>query len=574
MQHVHNQSNTLREIVGIAASHAGADTCLIPHVGSVGAAKAIDALAILHASAHPTEEAAKALLATRQMCAIITKNPSLEGADPAARQGEAVTKFLATLATNRRTTRRLKHFFSKPLRFAKKCPHVSAVLSSARLEMFKLLGQGPSDRDWEAFERAKVFSKGTVQGIAKGRFTDVDPYAKLSRTQTFTGSRRALLHFGPMLLHGPFRQLLQEYALLGQLKVGESDCSEATCVPKDASVDRFIAIEPMLNAMAQQGIRAMLDVYLRRWGITLTDQSENVRLAKIASMKGFAPNGFATIDLSSASDTITEELLRYLLPAGWFDLLDAARTHTVRWDGEVLATTSFSTMGNAFTFPLQCLIFSSMVKACIRLTVCEDTRWKVYGDDIILPLSASMLLMEVLRFSGFTPNETKSFVVGHFRESCGGDYLGGYDVRPVYLKEDVTKLVHKHQFFNALQRKNRAHPVLPYLYNTVKRPLVGPAIGPAGGETSHFVAPTWYLRKRRLCFWNTNTQSYQYRYSCLVGKSRKRHRKTELVSYLCSLLGSHGRWHDIRGSQRHAIEVRHTTTPWIMAGFAPLWYNL
>lgn len=552
------------------ASSFGLVEPLSPEVGQVARYKDRDLAAIIHAASHPTADVAKRLLRTRQAYAMITKNPCLQGADPTERRSAAVNKFFKTLAMNRITTKRLKHYFRHPSRMPRE---VAAVLGAAKMELFRLLGPTPSERDWENFVDAKVFSKGTVQGISNaGRFVDVDPYAKLSACQTFTGSKRCLQRFGHILINGRFATQLHSYLRKGVLKVEEREFSEATCVFKDAGTDRFIAIEALLNAMAQQGIRSMFDPYLRSWGITLHDQAGNIKLAKYASTLGFTPGGFATVDLSSASDTIIIELVKYLMPKGWFELLSDARSSTVRYEGTEYETTSFSTMGNAFTFPLQCLIFSSLVKACINASHCDDKRWKVYGDDIIVPLSASMLLVETLRFAGFTPNMTKSFYTGFFRESCGGDYLGGYNVRPVYLKDDVDKLDVKHQFFNALQLRMPEHPVLPYLYETVKRPLIGPAIGPQGGETSHFVAPVWLLRKRRMAVWNKNTQSYLYRYAAYTPKSRKRLRKVDKLRYICGLVGSYGRCHDIRGSQRFSIEVKCTTTPWIAPCLAPFWY--
>jgi len=330
----------------------------------------------------------------------------------------------------------------------------------------------------------------------------------------------------------------------------------------------------MLNAMAQQGILSMLEPLLRKWGINLHDQRRNVQLAKESSLKGCIPEGHSTIDLSSASDTITVELVKYLLPKLWFELLNDARTDAVEYEGVSHLSTSFSTMGNAFTFPLQCLIFASLTRACINASDCKDKDWRVYGDDIIIPSSASLLLLETLRFVGFIPNRSKSYITGFFRESCGGDFIRGEDVRPVYLKEDIDLLHAKHGFFNSLQRKQPGNPVLPFLYESVKRPLIGPAIGPAGGEITHFVCPSWLLRRRGWAKWQPAIQSYTYRYACLIGHSVKRTRKNKQAMYASALLGFYGKRHDIRGTQRFSVGVRFTSTPWIEANVAPLWYNV
>lgn len=90
-------------------------------------------------------------------------------------------------------------------------------------------------------------------------------------------------------------------------------------------------------------------------------------------------------------------------------------------------------MGNGFSFPLETLIFASLVHSVYAET--GDTVYRVYGDDIIVQQSSALLLIELLRYSGFRLNVDKSFVFGQFRESCGADYFGGINVRPYYIDE-------------------------------------------------------------------------------------------------------------------------------------------
>lgn len=93
----------------------------------------------------------------------------------------------------------------------------------------------------------------------------------------------------------------------------------------------------------------------------------------------------------------------------------------------------FSSMGNGYTFELETLIFAALAHACGG-KVGQDTF--VYGDDILVPTEISADVLALLRYSGFTPNQKKTFTTGHFRESCGGDFLMGHDVRPLFLKEN------------------------------------------------------------------------------------------------------------------------------------------
>jgi len=202
-------------------------------------------------------------------------------------------------------------------------------------------------------------------------------------------------------------------------------------VPKNAKTDRAIMVEPWLNSICQLGIGDYIARRLKRFGVDLQDQSRNKRLARRGSITG----ALATLDLSSASDSISMKLVEHLLPTPWFDLLLRFRTGVVvEKGGLVTRLQKFSSMGNGFTFPLESLIFWALTRAC-----CDDNDIvSVYGDDIICPTEKVGKVMSVLHATGFTVNEEKSFFEGPFRESCGGDYLSGIDVRPCYITGPLT----------------------------------------------------------------------------------------------------------------------------------------
>ena len=204
-------------------------------------------------------------------------------------------------------------------------------------------------------------------------------------------------------------------------------------VAKSAKTDRAIVVEPLLNTFFQAGIGRYIADQLRKHGQDIRDQKRNARLAKEGSLTG----ALATLDLSSASDTLSKGIVRHLLPDDWYDLLRAGRTSSVRYGDEVIHLKKFSSMGNGFTFPLETLIFYSLALAtCQHLSVKGPV--SVYGDDIIIPTDAAVPFMSVLRSVGFIPNPSKSFWEGPFRESCGKDYYRGIDIRPVYVKNTLT----------------------------------------------------------------------------------------------------------------------------------------
>lgn len=207
--------------------------------------------------------------------------------------------------------------------------------------------------------------------------------------------------------------------------------NKITCVPKNAKTDRTIAIEPSLNGFIQKGIDLFMRSRLRRVGIDLSNQSHNQKLAELASIHG----SHATIDLSMASDSISIELVRTLLPDDWFQALNLARSPSYSLDGKLRRYHKFCSMGNGFCFPLESLIFGAFCEYC--KSKADTGQYLVYGDDLIVPQGNALLLFEVLRDHGFKPNTDKTFVFGPFRESCGADFYLGTNVRPIYIKQEL-----------------------------------------------------------------------------------------------------------------------------------------
>lgn len=205
-------------------------------------------------------------------------------------------------------------------------------------------------------------------------------------------------------------------------------------VPKDSLTDRPICIEPDLNMFFQKGIGKMLKRRLKRQGIDLTDQTRNQTLAYIGSLFG----NLATIDLSSASDSISLWLCERLLPLRWFEMLMITRSEYVLKDDKYVRLEKISSMGNGFTFELESLIFWALAKATCLVKEVSTEDLSIYGDDIICPVAAAPLLIGVLSVVGFKTNKNKTFVDGPFRESCGKHYFMGADVSPFKIESPIT----------------------------------------------------------------------------------------------------------------------------------------
>lgn len=197
-------------------------------------------------------------------------------------------------------------------------------------------------------------------------------------------------------------------------------------VPKSNKTNRTIAAEPTLNMYFQLGIGTHIRRRLRRFGINLNDQTINQRLAYEGSLDG----NFATIDLENASNSLSYEAVKLLLPHDWFEVLDALRSPYGLLKGRKHTYRMFSSMGNGYTFELESLIFFAIAKVASE----RQSVVSVYGDDIIVEARNSENVIRWLEFFGFSTNRSKTFTVGHFRESCGKHYYFGADVTPFFVR--------------------------------------------------------------------------------------------------------------------------------------------
>jgi hypothetical protein len=234
--------------------------------------------------------------------------------------------------------------------------------------------------------------------------------------------------------------------------------SRLSFVPKTRNISRTICTEPLVNMLYQKGLAALIEARLEsRVGISLkTQPDKNRELARLGSLNG----RFGTIDLSSASDSMSLTMVNYMFPKRIVDLLGLCRSpFTVLPDGREVELHMVSSMGNAYTFPLQTLLFSAVVYGVYRVMGIEFSRpyrqnlgsFAVFGDDIIVKREAYNLTVRMLSFLGFVVNVDKSFNIGDFRESCGRDFFSGYNVRGVYIRSLKTV----YDVYSAINRLNR-----------------------------------------------------------------------------------------------------------------------
>lgn len=216
-------------------------------------------------------------------------------------------------------------------------------------------------------------------------------------------------------------------------------------VPKTALVHRSICVEPRWNMFIQLGIGTMIGDRLLRCGVDLRDQSRNQEAAQRAYF-----DGLATVDLSSASDTISKNLVLELLgDSDWSDLIFKSRSPCTLYKDVWRQNEKISSMGNGYTFPLESLIFYGLAYAACCISESQEDI-VVFGDDIILPRTAFDTFRILLTEFGFSVNEKKSFKEGNFFESCGADYYQGMNVRPIFLKDPVTSVMDAFKLANSI----------------------------------------------------------------------------------------------------------------------------
>lgn len=355
------------------------------------------------------------------------------------RRENAIAKWKSTEETNRATNVRLAERDAG----YNILPRVtySAFLKFARRIVSSVLGPLRDDIVLGSFSGGASTSRRRASSHPAMKFAD-----KADATEAATAFLDTLWRESP---------LLRRYGVFSNLT--EVEGAVLFTVPKKTDIDRCACKEPDLNMFLQKGVGRHIRSRLARFGINLNDQSINRKLAHRGSLDG----SLATLDLSSASDTITIEVVRALLPQEWFLYLNDIRSQAVVVEGELHRTEMFSSMGNGFTFELESLLFYAIVRTVTYFEGIPGVV-SVYGDDIICPSGAYDMVTWALTEFGFSVNQDKSFSTGPFRESCGGHYHLGVDVTPFYLKRMPTRLTDLVRVLNQLRRWACADPIRRY----------------------------------------------------------------------------------------------------------------
>lgn len=354
-------------------------------------------------------------------------------------------------------------------------PRVEAAIYGAQRKIATILGDVPRLADLKF-----RFGPGSTTQVKK---RDAHPLVKLGEPLACSKDMLGVL---PDVLH----------ELSGWVFSHQEGCSDTAgvtveivdgriaFVPKNFETDRTIGQEPSLNMMVQLAYGDYIADRLLKFGIDLTDQTKNQRLAREGSITG----ALATSDQSSASDCGAMEFVWHMLPVDWGLALVSARTSTYTYEEQTIKLQKWSSMGNGYTFPLESLYFYAIAAAASEIILGRRLRPEeisVFGDDIVIPTTCYEFVSEVLLAVGFLPNHRKSFASGPFRESCGTDWFSGINIRPAYLGSnlDGPSLFVLHNFYVRNRLDEPAQILRDHLHTSIQ------LYGPDGYGDGHLLGP-------------------------------------------------------------------------------------
>jgi len=246
----------------------------------------------------------------------------------------------------------------------------------------------------------------------------------------------------------PNWSFFDQYDDIHHVEPGSETPVKVVSVPKTQKTPRIIAIEPCCMQYVQQGIlREILEAiqgvnHLDHF-LGFLDQTPNQRMAKKGSIDG----SLATLDLSEASDRVSNQLVRLLLRnhPHLHRGVDACRSRKADVPGHgVIRLAKFASMGSALCFPFEAMVFLTIIFLGIERDLNSPLshhtvkqyvdKVRVYGDDLIVPVENVRSVVSMLQAFGSVVNTGKSFWTGKFRESCGKEYYDGQDVSIVKVR--------------------------------------------------------------------------------------------------------------------------------------------
>lgn len=345
------------------------------------------------------------------MCVDFLRKTEISGSEDL--EAKAIRQFYALEAWNRKTNFRLTRYIHDR-RHGDLDVTVCRLIDDMRKEVDRILGAPP-------LVLIPRFSRGA---------TVTDP----SRRSTIPDKMSSQASYYPQTT-----DLLPFFWATSWGRTSLMRCPVEVChnvfftVPKNSTDRRGCAMEASIPVALQLDVgRHWKARLLATCGIDLKEgQSAHQHLARYGSLTG----RIATIDMSTASDTVARVIPHLVIKSPWLDILNSLRATHTKVDGRLVELEKFSSMGNGFTFELETVIFTALARTIASWRGFDPDRVSCYGDDLIVPQEIARDVIAGLRLLGFIPNTKKTFIEGPFRESCGGDFFQGTRVNTCKLEE-------------------------------------------------------------------------------------------------------------------------------------------
>ncbi len=243
-------------------------------------------------------------------------------------------------------------------------------------------------------------------------------------------------------------------------------------VPKTLETPRIIAVEPTCMQFMQQGVARSVKEETDKTVLSLLIGNSSQEPNQLLALEGSLMGNLATLDLSEASDRVSNLLVKTLFQPypDLHDLVQASRSVRADVPGVgVVPLHRFASMGSALCFPVETMVFLTVVLVGlqnalgIRFTRESQIfelvgRVRIYGDDIIVPVDTVSHVTAALNQYGFKVNGGKSFWTGKFRESCGKEYFAGEDVTICRVRRPLpTQRDHVSELISAVEFRNHAY---------------------------------------------------------------------------------------------------------------------
>jgi len=316
--------------------------------------------------------------------------------------------------------------------------HFDTQLNESDLEEFRAMSELLFGHLFERVNREIYFNR-LVPKHGPGSTADGLTGNRKFNQRTWTSRLESVFPARSYLIpNWRFTHVLDE---VNVLEPGVEEPVKVTLVPKTLKTPRVIAMEPTCMQYMQQAVlRSLLSNFYRDRLLSKLIGFDDQRPNQVLACQGSLDNRTATLDLSDASDRVSNQLVRAMV-ARWPFLeraVDATRSRRAVVGGETIRLSKYASMGSALCFPIEAMVFTTMIFVGIQRSLNTSLSRKaverlsgsvrVYGDDLIVPVDHVLSVVQTLETFGSQVGLSKSFWTGKFRESCGKEYYDGHDV--------------------------------------------------------------------------------------------------------------------------------------------------